>query len=88
MSPSSRPVPAHSIILSSRVRVRAKSSLYVFHILRPDTPSALSRRVARARRVPHELVDILLLYVHDLLQARFVALHDVYWVADCTHDSL
>ena len=64
----------HSMMLSSRFRVLANSSLYVFHILRP-TQSAFDASAPKADRgrerwrdnAPHDLVDVLLLYVHDLL---------------------
>ena len=32
--------------------------------------------------IPHELIYVLLLYMHDLLQSRLIGLHHVYWVSD------
>ena len=40
----------------------------------------------RSQYVPHEFINVLLLYMHDLLQGGLIALHHVDWVANFKRD--
>lgn len=71
------------MILSSRLRVRANSSLYVFHILPSSYISKTSARGEEAH-APEELVDVLRLHAPHLLEGRLLALFDVDRVPYCT----